>query len=357
MLGKNDLVDNLSRDLDRARGKRDALASDVTTLTAQIAEIEARLSEEKSRRERDRVLGEIEAIKKRIKQTASAFAPVIGELCEATEMAAAVVPEARELNSFLLSVATEVGTVIDPLLRELDRRADAVRAGHIAPDFPCLANEAPAALPEDNHDRRLGFPRWLARPPAWVERARHRLLNIAMIRYCGSGMIGLCGKPASIPNCSSTRASRPTAIVGPSLVSGRVFPRDPKESRSVLRSRVKVLRPRAALTVDFLTSRRSGLLPALGNGLLWFLRRLSWPCGAGRPGHRDRFPRSNCAQEGSGRTDRGPAEPHGAHIPVALRGGGPSGGAAESLIAAAAHYARSGRRCGGCRCSACRRVP
>ena len=48
MFGKNDLVDNLSRDLDRARGKRDALASDVTTLTAQIAEIEVRLSEEKN---------------------------------------------------------------------------------------------------------------------------------------------------------------------------------------------------------------------------------------------------------------------------------------------------------------------
>ena len=48
MFGKNDLVDNLTRNLDRARGKRDALASDVTTLTAQIAEIEARLSEEKN---------------------------------------------------------------------------------------------------------------------------------------------------------------------------------------------------------------------------------------------------------------------------------------------------------------------
>ena len=108
MFGKDDLVDNLSRDLDRARGKRDALASEVTTLTAQIAEMEARLSEEKNRRERDRVLGEIEAIKKQIKQTTSAFAPLISKLCEATERAAAVVPEARELNSFLLSVATEV---------------------------------------------------------------------------------------------------------------------------------------------------------------------------------------------------------------------------------------------------------
>ena len=47
MFGKDDLVDNLSRDLDRARGKRDALASEVTTLTAQIAEMEGRLSEDK----------------------------------------------------------------------------------------------------------------------------------------------------------------------------------------------------------------------------------------------------------------------------------------------------------------------
>ena len=162
MLGKNDLVDNLSRDLDRARGKRDALASDVTTLTAQIAEIEARLSEEKNRRERDLVLGEIEAIKKRIKQTASAFSPVIHELCEATEIAAAVVPEARELNSFLISVATEVDAVIDPLLRELDRRADAVRVGHAALDLPCLADESPVELPKDDNDRLFRFPKWLS---------------------------------------------------------------------------------------------------------------------------------------------------------------------------------------------------
>ena len=88
MFGKDDSVENLSRELDRARGRRDALASEVKTLTAQIAEMEARLSEEKTRRERDRALGEIEAIKKRIKDT-SAFAPVIGKLCEAIERAAA----------------------------------------------------------------------------------------------------------------------------------------------------------------------------------------------------------------------------------------------------------------------------
>ncbi len=168
MSGENDLVDTLSRDLDRARGKRDALASDVTTLTAQIAEIEARLSEERVRRERNHVLGEIEAIKKRIAQTGKAFTPVISELCEATEMAAAVVPEARELNNFLSSVATEVEAVIDPLLRELDRRADAVRVGHAALDLPRLANEAPTELPKDNSDRLLG----LLRLPAWLSRSK-----------------------------------------------------------------------------------------------------------------------------------------------------------------------------------------
>jgi len=163
MFGKNDSVDNLSRHLDHARVKRDALASDVTALTAQIAEIEARLSEEKNRRGRDRALGEIDAIRKRIKQTASALAPLIVKLCEATEMAAAVVPEARTLDSFLLSVATEIDNVIDPLLRELDRRADEVRVGNAVLDLPCLANAAPTELPKDNNDFLLRFPAWLSR--------------------------------------------------------------------------------------------------------------------------------------------------------------------------------------------------
>ena len=140
MFGKDDLVDNLSRDLDRARGRRDALASEVTTLTAKIAEIEARFSEEKTRRERDRVLGEIEAIKTRLKRAVGAFAPGAGELCEATKMATAVVPEARELNSLLSSVVTEVTSIVDPLLQEMDQRADAVRVGH---------------PPRDNSDRLL----------------------------------------------------------------------------------------------------------------------------------------------------------------------------------------------------------
>ena len=95
--------------------------------------MEARLSEEKTRRERDRVLGEIEAIKTQLKQAISAFAPVIGELCEATKMAAAVAPDARELNSFLLSVATEVDSAVDLLLHELDQRADVARGAPIEP--------------------------------------------------------------------------------------------------------------------------------------------------------------------------------------------------------------------------------
>jgi hypothetical protein len=163
MFGKDDSVENLSRDLDRARGRRDALASEVTTLTAQIAEMEARHSDEKNRRERDRALGEIEAIKKRIKHATSEFGPVIGKLCEVIERAAAVVPEARELNSFLLSVAAEVDSLVDPLLRELDQRADAVRVGQAAQGLPYSSNGAPVEPPRNNWDRLIRFPGWLSR--------------------------------------------------------------------------------------------------------------------------------------------------------------------------------------------------
>ena len=44
---KTELVDSLNRDLAHARNKRDALTSSVTTLTAQIAELEVRLSAQK----------------------------------------------------------------------------------------------------------------------------------------------------------------------------------------------------------------------------------------------------------------------------------------------------------------------
>ena len=167
MFGKKVLIDNLGRDLDRARdrrnalaSKRDAFASDVTTLDAQIAELEARLSEEKDRRERERVEGEIEGIKKRVKDAATAFAPGIAGLCNATEAAGAVVPEARELNSFLLSVAAEVDIVIDSLLRELQRQTEALGAGHAGLGLPQSVIEVPE--PPKN-DRILLLPAWLRR--------------------------------------------------------------------------------------------------------------------------------------------------------------------------------------------------
>jgi hypothetical protein len=190
MFGKTDLVHDLSRNLDRARGRRDALASDVTTLTSAIADIEARLSAEKSRRERDRALGDIEAIKKRVRRAASAFAPLVRELCEATEMAAAIVPEAREVNSFLSSVAAEVDTVIDPLLCELDRCMDEVRASYAEQHLPGL--EIPTELPRDHRKRRRRFPIWLSRHllPGYVRHLPHRLLNIATTRDRGFGMGG-----------------------------------------------------------------------------------------------------------------------------------------------------------------------
>src|SRR5262249_25384607 len=126
-----DSTGNLSRDLDRARDKRDALAfkrdaiaSDVTTLTTQIAELEPRIAEEKHRRERERVVGKIEGIRKGLEDTATAFALAIVKLNDATVAAAELVPEARELNSFLLSVATEVDIVIVSLLRELQRQTE-----------------------------------------------------------------------------------------------------------------------------------------------------------------------------------------------------------------------------------------
>jgi hypothetical protein len=168
MFGKKALMDNLSRDLERARDKRnalackrDALASDVTKLTAQIAELENRLCEQNDRRKRERVVGEIEGMKKRLKETAKTFAPAIGGLCDATQTVAAIVPEARELNSYLLAVGTEVDTVIDLLWRELERQVAAVHTGQAVPDLPQPANEAPPPL--KNNDRLLRFPAWLCR--------------------------------------------------------------------------------------------------------------------------------------------------------------------------------------------------
>jgi phage shock protein A len=54
IFAKRQLVDTLKRDLARARNKRNTLAACVSTLTAQIAELEARLSVETARQARER---------------------------------------------------------------------------------------------------------------------------------------------------------------------------------------------------------------------------------------------------------------------------------------------------------------
>jgi hypothetical protein len=135
MFRKTELVDSLNRDLTRARNKRDTLASSVTTLTGQITELEARLSVETARRERERAADEIVAIKKRVRDRYSAFAPVVAGLRNATEAAETVVPEAHELNELLDAIATEVAKSIDGLLCDLDMRIEAARAGTASPEL------------------------------------------------------------------------------------------------------------------------------------------------------------------------------------------------------------------------------
>ena len=161
MFGKNDFVDDLSRDLCRARDKRDALASHVTTLTAQITELEARLSAENDRRERERAVGEIEGIKKQLTDHYLVFAPAIAGMRDATQSARAIVPEAPDLNNSLMLVATEVANAIDALLGDLDRRMEALRAGHAAPQLSQSLSGS-EELAQDN-DRILRLPEWLPR--------------------------------------------------------------------------------------------------------------------------------------------------------------------------------------------------
>jgi hypothetical protein len=159
MFGKNNSVDNLSRDLSRARDKRDTLASHVTTLTAQIAELEARLSAENDRRERERVAGEIEGIKERLKDFYLAFAHAVAGMRDASVSARAIVPEAPELNKLLLGVATEVANAVDTLLGDLDRRTEALCPCQAVLQPPQCLNGS-SELPQ-NSDRVLRLPEWL----------------------------------------------------------------------------------------------------------------------------------------------------------------------------------------------------
>jgi hypothetical protein len=134
-LRKAELVDSLSRDLAHARNKRDTFAARVTTLSAQIAELEVRLSAENERLERERAALEIVAIKKRVRDRFSTFTAGIAGIRNATEVAETIVPEVREFNESLDVIATKVVNAIDGLLVELDRRIEAARAGKTGPEL------------------------------------------------------------------------------------------------------------------------------------------------------------------------------------------------------------------------------
>ena len=136
MFKKSDLIDCLGRDLARARERRDALATDVTMLTTQIAQLETRLSVESDRRDRERAISEIEGIKKRVRDRYLAFEPVIAGIRDATEMAAAIVPEGHAFNDLLPVIASEVANAIDGLLGDLDRRIEALRPVQAAAELP-----------------------------------------------------------------------------------------------------------------------------------------------------------------------------------------------------------------------------
>ena len=132
MFGKKELVDSLSRDLAHARNKRDTFAASITKVTAEIAELEARLSAETERRDREHAASEIVGIKKRVRERSLAFSAAIAGIRNATEAAETNVPETREFTELLDVVATEVAKAIDGLLCELDLRIEAVRAGDAA---------------------------------------------------------------------------------------------------------------------------------------------------------------------------------------------------------------------------------
>lgn len=161
MFGKKDLIDSLSHDLGRTRDRRDALASEITTLTAEIAVLESRISAENDRRERERAANEIEAVKQQVRLQYLALVPAITGMRDASQAAAAIVPDARELDDIVMVITAEVGNTIDRLLGDLDGRIEELRAGHAAPELPPLHNGS-SALPQDN-ERVFQLPEWLPR--------------------------------------------------------------------------------------------------------------------------------------------------------------------------------------------------
>jgi hypothetical protein len=116
MFGKNDLVEILSRDLTRARNKRAVFASEIITITAEIAVLEASLLTENDRREREHAASEIERIKKQ-------FVPTIAGIRGTTG-----------------------------LLGDLDKRTEALRVGQAAPEQPQSFKESEARRKANNEE-------------------------------------------------------------------------------------------------------------------------------------------------------------------------------------------------------------
>ena len=165
MFGKLDLIEMLNRDIARARKKRDAFTSNITALTTEIADLEAQLSAENDRRERERVADEIEGIKNQLRARHLVFAPAIAQIRNATELTTAFVPAAREFSELLELIAIEVANATDGLLEDLDRRVHALRAGlTTAQPAQSLNGSSPAFQPDN--DRLLDFPEWLAQRKA-----------------------------------------------------------------------------------------------------------------------------------------------------------------------------------------------
>ena len=104
--------------------------------SATRGELEVHLAAENDRLERERAASKIEGIKKEVRDRYLAFADDIAGIRDATEAAETIVPQTRELNELLEVIGPKVAEAIDGLLRGLDLRIEAVRAGNAAPELP-----------------------------------------------------------------------------------------------------------------------------------------------------------------------------------------------------------------------------
>ena len=233
MFGKSDLVNSLSRDLSRARDKRDALASDIITRTAEIAVLEARLLTENDRRERERAASEIERIKKQVNDQYLGFVPTVAGIRGATEMAVAIVPRARELDELLIAIATEVGNAIGDLLSDLDRRIEALRVGQVAPELPQSFKESEARRKANDEEcirvfKAAGYkvvePRFnVLTYKKWLEKGRR----------VKKGEKGFSIGPFKLFHEDQTEVNGSSDLP---LPIERVIPQQPKDNDPVLRS-------------------------------------------------------------------------------------------------------------------------